>query len=71
MKEKIEELKIPFWEKYTLTIPETARYFGIGETKLREYLNANPTAKFVFKNGNKTLIKRKMFEKIIDENYVL
>ena len=71
MIERIEELQIPFWEKYTLTISETAKYFGIGETKLREYLNANPTAEFVFKNGSKTLIKRKMFEKVIDENYVL
>ena len=26
---------VPIWEKYTLTVEEAARYFRIGENKLR------------------------------------
>ena len=28
---------VPIWEKYTLTIEEAARYFRIGEKKLRQF----------------------------------
>ena len=44
---------VPIWEKYTLTIDEAAKYFRIGENKLR-------------KLGNRIQIKRKQFEKMID-----
>lgn len=71
MKEMFNEQKIPYWEKYVLTISEAAEYFNIGETKFREFLNTDPTAKYILKNGNKTLIKRKMFEREIDERYVI
>ena len=27
---------VPIWEKYTLTIEEAAKYFRIGESKLRK-----------------------------------
>jgi hypothetical protein len=57
---------IPVWEKYTLTIEEAARYFRIGENKLRKLAEENPTAGWVIMNGNRPQIKRKLFEKIID-----
>ena len=31
---------VPIWEKYTLTIEEAARYFRIGEKKLRKLATA-------------------------------
>ena len=71
MNGRFEQQRIPYWEKYTLTISQAAEYFGIGETRLREYINENPTARYLLKNGNKTLIKRQMFEKVIDEIYVI
>lgn len=67
----VKEQKVPIWEKQTLNITEASEYFGIGESKLRELLNEHPTSNFVLKNGNKTLVKRKQFEKFIDDLYVL
>ncbi|MBQ5519872.1 MAG: helix-turn-helix domain-containing protein [Clostridiales bacterium] len=55
------------WEKYTLTIREAARYFNIGEKRLRRIVDENPNADFVVMNGNRVMIKRKIFEKYIDE----
>ena len=33
---------VPIWEKYTLTIEEAAKYFRIGESKLRKLAEENP-----------------------------
>ena len=57
----------PVANKYTLTIKEAAKYFNIGEKKLRWLLNEHYDEDFGLKIGNKTLIKRKKFEKFIDE----
>ena len=57
---------IPVWEKYTLTIEEAARYFRIGENKLRKLAEENLSSGWVIMNGNRIQIKRKLFEKIID-----
>lgn len=57
---------VPIWEKYTQTIEEASDYFNIGETKLRRIISENPGAEFVLMNGTKILIKRKLFEKVID-----
>ncbi|MBP3917910.1 MAG: excisionase family DNA-binding protein [Clostridia bacterium] len=58
---------IPIWEKYTLTIEEAAKYFRIGETKLRKLAEDNPSANWVLLNGNRIQIKRKQFERMLDE----
>ena len=58
---------IPIWEKYTLSIEEAARYFRIGENKLRKMAEDNPDAAWVLMNGNRIQIKRKLFEKVVDE----
>jgi hypothetical protein len=57
---------IPFWERYTLTIREAAQYFHIGENRLRLIVDENPHADFVLMNGNRVMIKKKLFEKYID-----
>ena len=58
--------RIPFWEKYTLSIEEAAKYFRIGEAKLRRIVNEQPDADFILMNGDRVQIKRKLFEKYID-----
>ncbi len=58
---------VPIWEKYTLTIEEAAKYFRIGENKLRKLAEENIANGWVIMNGNRPQIKRKKFEKIIDE----
>ena len=60
-------LDVPIWEKYTLTIEEAAKYFRIGENKLRRLAEENFNAGWVLQNGNRLQIKRKKFEKLIDE----
>ncbi len=60
-------LDVPIWEKYTLTIEEAAKYFRIGENKLRRLAEENLNAGWVLQNGNRLQIKRKKFEKLIDE----
>ena len=57
---------VPIWEKYTLTIEEAARYFRIGEKKLRKLAEENPDASWRIMNGNRVQIKRRQFEKVID-----
>lgn len=58
---------IPISEKYMLSIEEAAAYFRIGENKLRRFAEDNKTAKWLFWNGNRIQIKRKIFENILDE----
>ena len=57
---------MPIERKYTLTISEAARYFGIGEHKIRKLVQENPNAEFVLMNGNRVTIKRVLFERFID-----
>lgn len=59
----MNQTDVPIWEKYTLTIDEAAKYFRIGENKLRKLAEENPTANGVILNGNRIQIKRKQFEK--------
>ena len=61
----MQEMKVPLWEKVMLTIKEAVELFNIGETRLRQIVNT-PNFEAVVVNGNKTLIKRKAFEKWLD-----
>ncbi|MGI5824061.1 MAG: excisionase [Bacillota bacterium] len=58
---------IPVWEKYTLTIEEASKYFHIGENKLRRLATQHKNASWLMMNGNRIQIKRKQFERVIDE----
>lgn len=55
---------VPIWEKYTLTIEESSKYFRIGKNKLRKLAEESPAAGWVIMNANRIQIKRKQFEKI-------
>ena len=74
IKEKIGDdkvsVKVPIWEKVTLTLEEAAEYSNIGINKIREISN-EPRCTFVIFVGKKRLIKRKEFEKYISENVEL
>ena len=63
----MSEIDIPVWERYSLTIEEASRYFRIGENKLRRLAEESKNANWLIMNGNRIQIKRKQFEKIIDE----
>ena len=63
--------RIDIDQKYVLTIEEAAKYFHIGEKKIRRLTEENPTAEFYFMNGNRVMIKRKKFEEFIDHATVI
>jgi len=52
-------------DKLNLTIQEAAVYAGISESILRKRI-AEGTYDFILKNGTKTLIKRRLFEKYLE-----
>lgn len=58
--------EIPFWERYMLTIREAAEYFHIGEKKMRQIVEEHEGADFIIMNGNRAMIKQKIFEKFLD-----
>lgn len=60
------DVMVPVSQQYTMTVEEASAYFRIGETKLRKIINENKNADFVLWNGSRPQIKRKLFEKYID-----
>ena len=60
--------EVPIWEKSNLTLEEAAAYSGIGTGKLREITN-DKNCNFVLWVGNKRLIKRRKFEKYLEDQY--
>lgn len=52
-------------DKLNLTIKEAAAYSGISERVLRDRL-AEGNYDFILKNGTKTLIKRRLFERYLE-----
>lgn len=67
----MEKDYVPIWEKYTLTIEEAARYFRVGEGKLRRLAEETPPPNWVIMNGNRVQIKRKLFERFIDTSEII
>ena len=57
----------PIWEKYALTVAEASEYFHLGESKIREIIKRDRYAPFLVWNGKRVFIKRKMFEKYLDD----
>ena len=58
-------------EKYLLTIREAAKYFHVGEKKIRQLVEEHCDANWFLTIGNRVMIKRLLFEKFIDEASVL
>lgn len=59
---------VPVWEKITLTLEEAAAYSNVGINRIREITN-NKNCPFVLFVGNKRLIKRKLFEKFLEQAF--
>lgn len=59
--------QVPIWEKYVLSVDETAKYFRIGQKRLRSLINENPSAEYLISIGNRVYFKRTLFEKFINE----
>lgn len=59
---------VPIWEKANLTLEEAAAYSGIGINKLRDITN-DEKCDFVLWVGNKRLIKRRKFDRYIEQVY--
>lgn len=60
--------EILIWEKANLTLEEAAEYSGIGTGKLREITN-DKNCNFVLWVGRKRLIKRRLFDKYIEQAF--
>jgi len=60
------DTNIPISQKYILTVKEAAEYFCLGVNKLRRLACEDPSADWLVMNGNRILIKRKQFEKMLD-----
>ena len=68
MEAEYRKLIVPIWEKELLSVKEAAAYFGIGENKIREMTDGQ-TCKYVLWVGNKRLIKRRMFQQVLEQQY--
>ena len=60
--------EVPIWEKSNLTLEEAAAYSGIGINKLRD-LTSEQNCRFALWAGNKRLIKRRLFDQYIEQEY--
>ena len=60
--------EIPIWEKSNLSLEEAAAYSGIGINKLRDF-TSDRNCRFVLWVGNKRLIKRRLFDQFIEQEY--
>ena len=54
---------VPTWHKYALTVDEAAKYFSIGENRLRTMVANNPTADYILRKGENILLKRELLER--------
>ena len=64
---KTFDYEIPVWRKYTLSVQEAAKYFRIGDKKMRKLIEENPGANYILWNGTRPQIKRRLFEQYLDE----
>lgn len=65
-----EKPYVPVWEKQNLTIKEAAQYSNLGTQRIRDMYNSGRYDCFI-QVGRKVLVKRKLFDKIIENIEVL
>lgn len=61
-----EEVSVPLWKRYALSIPEAAKYFGVGEKRLYQIIAENEGADFILEIGSHIKIKRELFGRFLD-----
>lgn len=59
---------IPLWQRYSLSVPEAAKYFGIGEGRIYQIISEHPGAEFILEVGSHVKIKRVLFERYLDSS---
>lgn len=62
---------VPIWEKYALSIDEASSYFHIGSKKLREIVQNDQDADYIFWSGDRPRIKRVLFEEYLNSCNVI
>ena len=62
---------IDFWCQHNLTIEQASAYFCIGENKMRKIVEEHKNERFILQNGTRTLIKKELFAKFLDAQYVI
>lgn len=62
---------VPLWERYSLTVDQAAAYFGIGTKKIRNMISLYKDSKWYLFNGERVLIKRKLFEDFLNETQAI
>ena len=60
------EIRVPFWKKFLLTVNEASEVFNIGEKKLRNMISNDKNANWLRYNGERIMIHRKYFEQFLD-----
>lgn len=66
----MNESNIPLWKKANLTIEEAAEFSNIGQNRIAELLKM-PRCPFVLYVGKKKLVKRKEFERFMEDSIEL
>ncbi len=61
---KQERIVVPLSEKYLLTIPEAAKYTGIGVNRMRRLANKR-NSKLIIWVGARKMFKRKMLDEYL------
>ena len=50
-----------------MTVEEASQYFSVGQNKIRQLAQQDRFGNWYMMNGNRLLIKKKQFEKILDK----
>ena len=61
-----DEACIPLWQRYSLSVPEAAKYFGIGEGRIYQIIAEHPRSEFILEIGSHVKIKRVLIERFLD-----
>lgn len=64
----LKEREVPIWEKLTLTVEEASDYSGIGINKIYEMLSQPSSAEYALRIGKRRVVKRKAFEKYLENS---
>ena len=65
-KDVCSEESIPLWQRYSLSVEEAAKYFGVGENRIYQIIREHPDADFILGIGSHVKLKRVLFEKFLD-----
>ena len=64
---KKENLRMPWWNKFTFSVQEASEYFGFSDKKIRKLIDEDENADYILWNGTRPRIKRVLFEQFVNE----